>query len=379
MLEQHLPGRTRQHRQRRHRRRKPVVFALCFVATVIAVFATAGIGIVLRRGITPPGPHSAPATSPEKAQAPKIEFASALPPTTPTRAVYKYSVIEGGAHSPNELAAAIERDPVVAGHYRAIHAERVRTETVDADRAVYVSYRRGDKIYWTSHKVTLRQGETILTDGSTQVRSRCGNCISLQPMLPTAEDEPDVAELDALVAAPVSGGAKDSAGPIAPPFKVEDVIAGGLLGAGPAAAGPFGSFGGNLGGTLLGDEAASGSGGGSSGAINQVNPGGIIPRFPVPPPAGDIPSPGDLPGPGDVPGNPPADIPPVVLVNLPPPFGPPLDTPDTPGDFPTNNLPPDTPTTPVPTPEPGTMLLVGGGLAALLRNTRSRSRVRGKG
>jgi hypothetical protein len=341
----------------------------------MAVFATAGISIVLRHGMTPPAQHTQPAAKPKPEQTPKIEFASALPPTTATRAVYKYSVIDGGAHSPDELAAAIERDPVVADHYRAIHAERVRTETVDADRAVYVSYRRGDKIYWTSHKVTLRQGETILTDGSTQVRSRCGNCISLQPMLPTAEDEPDVAELDALIAGPASLGAGDSAVPITPPFKIDDVIAGGLLGAGPAAIGPFGSFGGNLGGALVGDEAASTPG--RSGVINQVNP----PSF------GGGPSPGDVPGlpsppppfvgpfPGDVPGNPPADLPPpVVLVNLPPPFGPPLDTPDTPGDFPTNDLPPDTPTSPVPTPEPGTMLLVGGGaVTALLRKARSRS------
>lgn len=130
--------------------------------------------------------------------------------------IYRYSVIPGGAHSQLELLNAIGRDPVVASHYRTIATERVRVETLTEKRRAYVSYRVGDRIYWTKHTVTLPAGEQILTDGVTYIRTRCGNCISDHPQLPTSDQEPDLAEFDALapaIAAAPSPGAETSSVP----------------------------------------------------------------------------------------------------------------------------------------------------------------------
>ncbi len=111
---------------------------------------------------------------------------------------FNYSVIPGGAFDGHELKSAVNRDTVVAQHYRDVNLSTMRPETLRADRLAYVSYRIGDRVYWTSKKVRIRSGETILTNGQTEIRARCGNCISMEPLKPTAEDEPDLLELDAL-------------------------------------------------------------------------------------------------------------------------------------------------------------------------------------
>jgi len=80
-----------------------------------------------------------------------------------TRPHYPYSVVPGGVHSTMELASA-GRDPVVAAHYARVNMASARIETVRAPRRVHVSYRIGDRIYWTKRKVTLSPGERILTD-----------------------------------------------------------------------------------------------------------------------------------------------------------------------------------------------------------------------
>ncbi len=115
---------------------------------------------------------------------------------TASRPVYRYSVISGGAHNRQELRDAISRDPVVADHYRTVSLDRVRVEKLTEERRAYVSYRVGDRVYWTKHKVTLPEGERILTDGVNQIRARCGNCISYEPQLPTSDEEPDAIEFE---------------------------------------------------------------------------------------------------------------------------------------------------------------------------------------
>ena len=113
-----------------------------------------------------------------------------------SRPNYPFSVIGGGVFNAAELGAAIKRDDVVAAHYKDVSLEDVRVERVTEPRFAYVSYRKGDEIYWTKNKVRLHPGETILTDGDTQIRARCGNCISLEPMLPTSPDEPESVQLE---------------------------------------------------------------------------------------------------------------------------------------------------------------------------------------
>ena len=115
------------------------------------------------------------------------------------RPTYKNSVVPGGVWDAPELADRIARDQVVAEHYRGIDAATMRPQTLSADQLAFVSYRVGDRIYWTKQRVRINAGETVLTNGDTMIRARCGNCISLEPMLPTSDEEPDLADLDALV------------------------------------------------------------------------------------------------------------------------------------------------------------------------------------
>ncbi len=124
------------------------------------------------------------------------------------------------------------RDPVVAGHYRDVDPATMRAETLTSDRLVYVSYRVDDRVYWTKRKLLIRNGETILTNGQVEVRSRCGNCISLAPMLPTSDDEPDESQFDALTDEPllVAWGWGPSGSPLgvsAPPGDPDDMPVGG--------------------------------------------------------------------------------------------------------------------------------------------------------
>jgi hypothetical protein len=118
------------------------------------------------------------------------------------RAVYPFSVIRRGVYNSAELQAALASDGVAASHYEGFHAGRARREIVTRDRQAFVSYRMGGKVFWTKRAVTLREGETLLTDGTNCVRSRCGNRISDTPRLPVSAAEPrtvdsDVAELPA--------------------------------------------------------------------------------------------------------------------------------------------------------------------------------------
>jgi hypothetical protein len=128
----------------------------------------------------------------EVASPPDIDFGGA------GQAFYPYSVVPGGVHSAEALAAAVE-DPLVAEHYASIDIAHARVATVPAPRQVYVSYRVGNRLYWTSHKLALHAGEQVLTDGLNEIRARCGNRISDTPQQPTLAKEPDVAEFDRAV------------------------------------------------------------------------------------------------------------------------------------------------------------------------------------
>jgi hypothetical protein len=102
------------------------------------------------------------------------------------RSVYPYSIIPGGAQSAAELRSAIAQDPVVAAHYAAFDLAKVRVIRVQEARSVYVSYRRGDDVFWTSKRLRLAPGETLITDGEHTSRTRCGNQISDEPRLPVS-------------------------------------------------------------------------------------------------------------------------------------------------------------------------------------------------
>ena len=276
-----------------------------------------------------------------------------------SRPNHPFSVIRGGVFNTNELGAAMRRDHVVAAHYKGVSLEHVRAERLTARRMAYVSYRVADKIFWTKNKVVLHQGETILTDGDTQIRARCGNCISQAPMLPTRDDEPEAIALDAAL----PSEAEDAgAAPLIANFPV--LPFGGFSGA-PAQtspqlmAGGFPSSSGWL--PIVAPGLSSGGPGGPDDADGPNDPGG--PEDPGSPGNPGGPGGPDNPtNPSTPPGNPPGGGPPNGPPNTPPgggpPNGPPDNTPPGPTDPPIDQEIPSVP-------EPMSVLLMGAGLAGV--------------
>ena len=118
--------------------------------------------------------------------------------------VYGNSVIPGGVHGPSELTSALARDQIARVHYASFDSANAYIVHVKKARLVHVSYRMGDKIYWTKKKVRLAVGEALLTDGKSFVRTRCGNRIANLPQVMVSNMEPAPEVLDTLLAAPLA-------------------------------------------------------------------------------------------------------------------------------------------------------------------------------
>ena len=219
------------------------------------------------------------------------------------RLVYPYSIVPGGVASAEELREAAAHDPTIAAHYAGFDYQRAHIVEVKHPELVYLSFRRGNHIYWTSKQASLHMGEKLITDGRITARTRCGNQVSVLPQAKTTPEEPTIAELDR-----------------------PDAIASGMQRAFPE-------------------------------SVNLLH---VDPSLSA----------------GPVPGNGFVGAPPGVF--LPPPIGG-GGSPNTPSG---NGCPPDQgttsncgtqnppPTTPPPVPEPGTLVLVATGAAAILTRFR---------
>jgi hypothetical protein len=113
--------------------------------------------------------------------------------------LYPYSVVPGGVATPEELKSAVQRDPVVAAHYADFDVAKAHLIRLQEDHAFYVSYRLGNRIYWTKNKLTLFKGETLLTDGKHEARTRCANRLSETLVSPMSAKQP---KLEAMEASP---------------------------------------------------------------------------------------------------------------------------------------------------------------------------------
>ena len=110
---------------------------------------------------------------------------------------YPYSVIPGGVRSVGDFRQAISTDSQVAAHYADFDFTRARIFTLDRDSAYYVSYRLESGVFWTTERIFVRRGETLMTDGASLVQARSGSRLSEVPRFPVSSLEPTASELDA--------------------------------------------------------------------------------------------------------------------------------------------------------------------------------------
>ena len=119
-----------------------------------------------------------------------------VPLAMPRRVVYPYSVIPGGVQTPEDLRQVTEHDRMVGSHYADFDFRNARIVELDQPRLVYLSYRMGDKIFWTRKKVSLRKGEKLITDGKVTARTRCANRISEAAQPAVSPQEPPAAAFE---------------------------------------------------------------------------------------------------------------------------------------------------------------------------------------
>lgn len=132
------------------------------------------------------------------------------------RVVYPYSIIAGGVHNKVEFEEAMKTDPVAAAHYADFNASKFHLVKLQKPMLAYVSFRVGDNVYWTSHKVELRAGDVLISDGQHLGRTRCGNRVCATPKLPTYNHEPSEKELNSPVRPRVETEAFNAVAPTPP-------------------------------------------------------------------------------------------------------------------------------------------------------------------
>jgi hypothetical protein len=173
---------TRRKRRRRSSRPDWLTFALLFSVGALIYWAFSS------QRLTQPEVHPPVYTA-------ALAVRPALAPL-PARPIYPYSVIRGGAYSPAEFDAALRLDSVIFAHYSRFHRESLRFTPAPYPMPMYASYRIGNSIYWTSHPVHVAAGETLITDGASLARARCGNQLSNSPRRPITRMEPMERELE---------------------------------------------------------------------------------------------------------------------------------------------------------------------------------------
>jgi hypothetical protein len=75
---------------------------------------------------------------------------------------------------------------------------------------MHVSYRLGNEVFWTNRELTVKKGETLITDGVQTARTRCGNLISEIVAAPVYANEPPVEELNTPEKIPFTPGELES-------------------------------------------------------------------------------------------------------------------------------------------------------------------------
>jgi hypothetical protein len=198
--------RVRRRPTRRHRRNRLV---RRIVAGLLVVFCAAGLSAVALRYLSASLIRSAQ-TSPdlnrqaEEAQVRRqvaSEFALQPRAKASSRPVYPYSVVPGGVEDARELKWVADHDPIVAAHYAGFDFAHARIVRLTLAQTVFVSYRIGNHVYWTRHRITLHKGEKLITDGKITARARCANRVEEVPQQLNSSPEPPVAKFEEPVGA----------------------------------------------------------------------------------------------------------------------------------------------------------------------------------
>jgi len=120
-------------------------------------------------------------------QPPRMDFRAA-------RETFPFSVVPGGLMDTQELSDSMKKDEVVREHYKDIEPSRMWFTRLNKPMLAYVSFRKGSRVGWTMHPVTIAANELVLTDGNKMVRARCGNRIEVKrpEPLPAVVHSPDL-------------------------------------------------------------------------------------------------------------------------------------------------------------------------------------------
>jgi PEP-CTERM motif len=112
------------------------------------------------------------------------------------RVVYPYSVIPGGVQTPEDLHRVSDHDRVVGDHYAGFDFRNARIVELEQPRLVYLSYRMGDRVFWTAKRISLHKGEKLITDGRMTARTRCANQVSESAQPAVSPVEPPAAKFE---------------------------------------------------------------------------------------------------------------------------------------------------------------------------------------
>jgi hypothetical protein len=194
-------GKVRRRRSRRHSRNRRIrrwlaVAAIGFCAAALSSVALQYLSPSLFRAqqSAPPSFQQAEVSRSRLITLNRILSEQAQLATD--RPVYPYSLVPGGVEDAKELKWVAEHDPVVAAHYAGFDYDHARVVRLTLARTAYLSYRIGNRVYWTRHRVTLHKGEKIITDGRMAARGRCANRVEELPQQAASPAEPPVEKFD---------------------------------------------------------------------------------------------------------------------------------------------------------------------------------------
>ena len=201
----------RRRRTRRHHRNRVVrrTLAIATLTVCVAALSTFALKIFV------PSLFEASVSAPsldsvgiDRSEALNKVLSEAQPP----RPVYPYSVVPGGVEDVNELKWAAEHDPVVAAHYAGFDYDHAQVVRVTLARTAFVSYRIGNRIYWTRRRIALHKGEKLITDGKMTARTRCANQVKETPQQQAAAPvEPQAQKFDEPIRAGTGTARQDPA------------------------------------------------------------------------------------------------------------------------------------------------------------------------